>query len=431
MELGFDLYQEQTQKLMMTTQMRQAIHVLRCTSEELQSYLDDFIQQNPIVEYSKPSFARSRVVERSHGNPIEQTIASKQGLSEILLEQISLASVPQRLVPIVQFLIGSLDENGYLTECDEDLAMLCGAHVADVTSAVSILQSFDPPGIGARNLRECLLLQLPKSPEMEQGLVRAIILRHLDDVAAGRVAHVMRALSATHEAVQSALDTLKRLNPRPGLVYGQGVPEYIVPELMVRKIGTVYEVFPNDSARFHIRVDDAYQSMFARVQDLNAQRYLKHHIQSALWVSKCLEQRQITLQRVGQAIVEVQRDFFDEGPTAMKPMTLRQIAEQIEMHESTVSRAVRGKYMQTPRGVIELKTMFSAQLASDSGVTSAQTAKYWIQQLIAQESPAQPLSDEELVREMRQHGIHLSRRTVAKYREELRIPSSMRRRRFA
>lgn len=432
MDLCVDLYQTQTQKLTMTVQMRQAIEMLRCTVDELDQLIDEVSKANPVIEYESPSMTNQWSRTMSKGIPWDQVASKDKTMIDSLIEQIGLVDAPRHVRDISVFLIGLLDHHGYLVESNEELAVLCNISISDVKNAVSLIQELDPPGIGARDLRECLQLQVKFAPTSYHDLLGKIIQDHLEDVATGRMATICRTLKTSPCELQEAIDILKQLNPRPSLMFSDGTqPQYVVPELLVRQIGDTYLVTSNEKSRFRVFVHPRYERLLASVQDAETEHFIRTQVQVASWLNVCLEQRQTTLQRVATCIVEIQKSFFKQGPSALKPMTLRQIANQVGLHESTISRAVRGKYMDTPRGVIELKYFFTSEISGEDGTVSAQSAKYWIRQFIVQENPIHPLSDEALVKQMKTQGIHVSRRTVAKYREELHIPASGRRRRFA
>lgn len=432
MNLGVDLYQVQTQKLVMTMEMKQAIHILRCTVEELGQFIEEIANTNPVVEFKRPPASSGISCERRQGIPWEQVPSAGKGMIDSLLEQIRFVDAPSEIQDLASYFIGLLNESGYLQESDDDLALLCGTSITEVRLAIHLLQRLDPPGIGAQNLRDCLRLQLKHHTLQHRHLLEQIIDHHLEDVASGKISTIARALKTSHADVQEALDALKHFNPRPGLSYNDGLQtQYIVPELILRQVGETYFVMPNERSQFRVFANPRYKHLVTSIQDPEAQQYLKKHLQGAEWLYDCLEQRKQTLQRVATCIVTVQAEFFKSGPSALKPLTLREVAEQVGMHESTVSRAVRGKYIDTPRGVIELNYFFTSEISSCDGSISAETAKYWIRQCVAQEDPIHPLSDEALSKQMQHQGIQISRRTIAKYREELRIPASARRRRFA
>jgi RNA polymerase sigma-54 factor len=442
MQMGFGLYQEQTQKLVMTVQMKQAIEVLQCSALELNEYVASFVEENPCAEF-EPLFrdkmlsfanratARTGSPTGTHAAPpLEQVVQVEQSLQQMLEDQIGLSSLDPLVQRVVRYLIGCLDEHGYLTEGDETFATLLGVPVALVEEAITVLQACEPPGIAARNIRECLKLQIQFVPRHLQSLVSTLIDNHLHDIASGKTKQIGKTLCISLPLVQEGIDALRRLNPKPGLQYASSRPVYVLPDVTVEKVGSQFIVFTNDRSYPMIRMSPSYLRMLNH-SDIDTSAYITKKMQSAEWLTRCLEQRRLTLFRVAEAIVEKQQAFFHFGRASMRPLTLRQIAEELSLHESTVSRATRGKYMQTPRGVFEMKFFFTAELAAENGSTSAEAAKYQIRQYVSAENKLHPHSDEALVTLLANEGIVLSRRTVAKYREELNIPGSAKRKRYS
>lgn len=446
MSMGYGLYQEQVQRLLMTQQMRQAITVLQCSAVELDQYVQEEMSSNPLAdvqpvstEWLRPwtgtrlSSVRSSRAHVASGErqapPLEQVVASPQQLHDYLEEQIRLNYPADRISDIARFLVGALDEQGYLRESDEELACWIHAPLSDIAAAVERLQSCDPPGIGARNLQECLYMQLHHVPVCHRDLVEQIVASGLEDVAAGRLARLARRLRVSTSSLQEAVDALRQLNPRPGLSSWGDRPAYIIPDVTVEKVGDKWVVLTNDSAQPNIRLDAGYYRFIAAA-DAETRQYLTSKAQAVQWLVRCIEQRRMTLQRVADALVSLQADFFDRGACALRPLTLRQVADALGLHESTISRATRNKYMQTPRGIYEMKYFFSTEIATKTGSGSAESAKHAIRAMIEAEDSAAPLSDEDIRSKLEADGVFLSRRTVAKYREAMSIPPSHRRRRF-
>lgn len=444
MDLG--LYQEQAQRLIMTQQMKQAIQLLQCTSEELNETLLEELNENPFIEYTPaPALAeaswtevfRMRGPERrssrgaegpSRENLVELLARAELNMVDDLSQQLMLMNVPKEDVTNAIRLLGCINESGYLECGEEEGTRLCGGPEV-YERAVALIQQCDPPGIGARNVQECLLLQANHLEGPLREWVVAIVSDHLKAVATGKFQLISKALKLSVQEVQMAVDCIRSLNPRPGSSLGANDARYVVPEVVVAEREGEYQVLLNDEAQPTIAINQTYAA-FIRRRGGTANRYLNEQLQNARWLRKSLEQRQHTLYRVAQAIVAVQQDFFRTGPAGLRPLTLHQIAETVELHESTVSRTVRGKYMQTPRGIFELKYFFMAELQSTDGTVSAQSVKHVIRQLVDNEDTTHPLSDEALCIRMQSQGIRVSRRTIAKYRDELRIPSSAKRRRF-
>lgn len=446
MSLGYQLHQEQTQRLVMTTQMKQAIELLQCSSLELSQYIADWVDGNPCADYEpivRPlqdawemrvppaRTPRPLVTGSAQGSlALEQIVPCEITLLDGVEAQLRLIRAGQGVIHTAHYLLGCLDENGYLRESMADVCVRLGVAEATFDEALHVLQSCDPPGIGARDLAECLRLQLDFVDLAVRPLVGRLIDHHLKEVADGKLPVIAKRLKVPVSAVQSAVDALRRLNPRPGFACGSARTEYVIPDVIVRCVGSDYVVLSNENAQPMLTINYNYQRLLRLRPDAETRDYLQEKFQSAEWLVRCLEQRRLTLYRVAEAIVAHQSDFFQRGPIAMKPLTLRRIADKVNLHESTVSRATRGKYMLTPRGLFEMKYFFTAELQADVGVTSAQVAKQEIQVSIDAEDSGHPLSDEALTQALSNRGIHISRRTVAKYREELKIPPSWRRRRF-
>lgn len=446
MSLSFNLYQEQSQRLVMTVQMKQAIELLQCTTLELNQYVADWIDANPCADYEpiahqlqdawQTSMDAGKVVRMPRKGtsmtyaPLEQLVASEISLLERVDSQLRVIQAVPQVIHTARFLLGCLDESGYLIESLEDVCSCLGIAAPVFDEALQLLQACDPAGIGARNLAECLRLQLDFVEPNLRPLVRVLIDEHLKDVADGKLPVIAKKLRLRTSAIQTAVDALRKLNPRPGFACGLQSAEYVIPDVLVRKMGSDYVVVTNDHAQPQVHVNNNYRRLMRRNPDAEVRDYLQKKLHSAEWLIRCLEQRSVTLYRVAQAIVDHQVAFFDHGTSGMKPLTLRQIADKVSLHESTVSRATRGKYMLTPRGLFEMKYFFTAEVHSDDGVTSAQVAKHEIKAMVDLEQGKSPLSDEALTKQLSDNGIHISRRTVAKYREELKIPPSWRRRRY-
>ena len=329
------------------------------------------------------------------------------------------------------------DVRGLALEAAEDespeelAAMLAPFDVGEVEAMLETVQDMDPPGVGARDLRECLLIQLRESGE-EDELIRVMVDEHFDDLLSHRWANIARALGVAPRMVQDAADRLARLDPKPGLRYSPEPEHYIVPDLIVEKISGEYMVFANDTSMPQLRLARSYQEV-ARDKRLfrgENKTFIKDKLNSASWMIQAIEQRRQTMLKVMQYIVERQRGFFENGVQHLRPLTLREVADHIEMHESTVSRVTNEKFVQTPRGVFSLKYFFSSGLSTTSGTDiSARGVKAKMEALISGEDTRKPLTDMALVKLLRADGVRIARRTVAKYRDQLGIlPARMRKR---
>lgn len=380
-------------------------------------------------------------------------------LRDHLENQTRLLTLSGREQRIAQEIIGNIDDDGLLRcpletiaehlsswledvrevaleaagdESPEELAiMLAPFGVGEVEAMLETVQDMDPPGVGARDLRECLLIQLRESGE-ENELIRTMVDEHFDDLLSHRWANIARGLGVAPRAVQDAADELARLDPKPGLRYSPEPEHYIVPDLIVEKISGEYMVFANDTSMPQLRLARSYQEV-ARDKRLfrgENKTFIKDKLNSASWMIQAIEQRRQTMLKVMQYIVERQHGFFEKGVQHLRPLTLREVADHIEMHESTVSRVTNEKFVQTPRGVFSLKYFFSSGLSTTSGRDiSARGVKAKMEALISGENTRKPLTDMALVKLLRADGIRIARRTVAKYRDQLGIlPARMRKR---
>lgn len=380
-------------------------------------------------------------------------------LRDYLENQTQLLTLSGREQRIAQEIIGNIDDDGLLRcpleaiaddlnswleqvrdvaieaagdESPEELAMMLAPFAVDeVAAMLEIVQEMDPPGVGARDLRECLLIQLRESGD-ENELIRTMVDEHFDNLLSHRWANIARALGVTPRVVQDAADELARLDPKPGLRHSPEPEHYIVPDLIVEKISGEYMVFANDTSMPQLRLARSYQEV-ARDKRLfqgENKAFIKEKLNSASWMIQAIEQRRQTMLKVMQYIVERQHGFFENGVQHLRPLTLREVADHIEMHESTVSRVTNEKFVQTPRGVFSLKYFFSSGLSTTSGTDiSARGVKAKMEALISGEDVHKPLTDMALVKLLRADGVKIARRTVAKYRDQLGIlPARMRKR---
>ncbi|HET7100355.1 MAG TPA: RNA polymerase factor sigma-54, partial [Terriglobia bacterium] len=336
-------------------------------------------------------------------------------MADALESQLRYLSLDSATMAVCRYLIGHLDDNGYLTV---DAAFLCKRFNIDRDTfdrSLRIIQSLEPAGVGARSLSECLKLQLQREDAPDEVTLQ-IIQHHLDDVAAGRIRKIARQLGVGLQRVQQAVDRLKRLNPRPGMAYASSEPRYVLPDVCVERVNGEYVVLVNEGFFPRLTVSDQYQRMMAEGGERARQAadYLRNWFQSAVWLVRGIEQRRQTLYRVTRVIVEKQRDFLDRGVDHLKPLTLREVADELGLHESTVSRATQNKYVQTPRGLFPFRYFFPSGVDSLSGDISAKSVKKRIVELIQRENKQKPLSDQRIADLLREGGIRISRRTVAK-----------------
>jgi RNA polymerase sigma-54 factor len=469
MQMGFGLYQQQTLKLVMTPELRQAITILQYSAVDLLEFLHQQANENPVLDLSekqkemlygeaekkidsdkrididRDEYIKARATGdetyysrgsssagTSEYDPLDFVASGGVTLESHLLEQVAmLKHLTQIELRIVKYLIGNLNESGYLVISIEEVSEILGVKVQEAEEILWLLQSLDPVGVGARTLSECLLLQIKEAPE-ENVLAAAVVEDHLEDLGAKRYQKIAASLKITVQEVQQIGDYVRTLNPRPAAIFTKGTPRYITPDVTVEKVQGEYIVIVNDGTTPNLSINRFYQQMLQKDEQDPAYRYIQDKLHSALWLIKSIEQRRMTLYKVTQAIVEEQKAFFERGITGLKPMTLRDIAEKVGMHESTISRATSNKYVQTPRGLFELKYFFATGLSRVDGgeASSVLTIKEKIKSMVEKEEKKKPLSDQKITEALVKEGIDISRRTVAKYREELNIDSSSKRKRF-
>jgi len=471
MKMGFELNLTQTQKLIMTPELRQAIQILQFNNVELMEFIDKQLEVNPFLESADKSSETSsneeptadveksegkdeidwkdafdryddlsyKAYERNVDNEDKQTFESytskKMSLKDHLMIQLGVSVKTHKEKRIGEFLIESLDRKGYLSCSIQDVSLLLNEDVNEVERILKIVQSFDPVGVGARNLSECLIIQL-KDKGIQDKNAYDVVENHLEDVATNKIQKISKDLHITVNRVQNIFDFIKMLEPKParGFIVDSDNIRYIVPDVTVEKIGDEYVIIVNDSNFPALSISSYYKNMINHLDDKEANKFLADKLNSSMWLIKSIEQRRTTLYKVVESILKFQRKFFDDGCSFLKPLVLKTVADDIGMHESTVSRATNGKYVQTPRGIFELKYFFSSSLGNNDESNdedfSSTSVKTKIQCLINKEDTKKPLSDQKIADTLMENGINISRRTVAKYRDEMRIPSSSMRRRF-
>ena len=351
---------------------------------------------------------------------------------EHLMLQLDISGVPEFERRIAQYIISNIDDNGYLTVTKHDISAALNIDKVRVSQVLKLVQSFDPPGVGARSLRECLLLQLKSRGVLTQSL-KTIVLEHLRDIADNHYGLIARKLGCSIAEVQRMCDLIKTLDPKPGRPFAGTNPiGYLIPDVEIEKVDDEYAVNVRENCAPRLTINKVYQEMLGSPkigEDVTS--FLVSRLQSAHRLIKAIEQRRETVRKIVEIVADYQRDFLDKGILHMKPLTLKTVAERAMVHESTVSRAISGKYAQTPRGIFELKFFFDHGVVSTSGKSlSSHGIKQLINDLISREDVLKPLSDSALADALAGKGIDISRRTVAKYREELGIPCSSKRKRF-
>ena len=376
-----------------------------------------------------PHEERSLVAQEDREDlPFENVVRNQVSLTDHLDEQLRFATEDPIVRRIGTEIIGNLDEDGYLRAELEELAQRCGVTPDDVTKVIELVQGFDPPGVAARNIQECLLLQLRRDPLPDPVSVE-IIEVHFDDLSRRRYPDIARAMKLSVDRIMESVEEIMGLEPKPGRRFGANDSRYIVPDVYVYKLGNEYTIVLNEDGVPRLRVNSLYRSLLRSSGVDEAKQYVEQKLRSAMWLIKSVDQRQRTLRKVTQSIVKFQRDFLDRGLPHLRPLSLRDVGEDIGMHESTISRVTTNKYVETPQGLFELKFFFHSGIASGDGeMVSSVSVKKMIQDLLAAEDPAKPQSDQEVAQALQKRGLTIARRTVAKYREELGIlPSHQRR----
>ena len=329
-----------------------------------------------------------------------------------------------------ELVIGNIDDNGFLQSTPEEMALNSGIPKEDFEKMLALIQSFYPAGVGARDLRECLLIQLQRQ-EKKNTLEYKIVSEHMEDLGRRRFPEIARRMGISVEDVQKAANNIARLNPRPGQVFAAAPQNYVLPDVIVEKVDGEYQITLNNEQIPHLRISNLYKDIIAsgNSQSSEVKDYIRDKIRSGKFLIRSIHQRQQTISNMAQQIVSRQRDFLEHGPSHLKPMIMREVADAVGVHETTVSRAVSGKYMATPQGVFEMKYFFTSGYQTATGESLSNiSVKEAILDLVKHESGSAPLSDHEMVEILGERGIPIARRTVAKYRDELNIlPSHMRR----
>jgi RNA polymerase sigma-54 factor len=364
----------------------------------------------------------------------DQTLTRLPSLGDHLQWQLRLSATGEPVLSAAEEVIGNIDDDGYLRSTLEELAADARTTVPVVEKAVAVVQGFDPLGVGARDLRECLLIQV-RSLDLQGSVIEKIIQDHLPDLEKRRYPQIAKTLNITQQDVMEASSfIIHELEPKPGRPFASGETQYVVPDVYVIKVEERYVIQLNDEGFPRVRINPYYRRILSQKDtvDKTTREYIEERLRSAQWLIKGMEQRNKTIYKVAESIVKFQGDFLDNGITRLRPMVLKDVAEDISMHESTISRVTTNKYMHTPQGVFPMKYFFSTGFTSAGSGTevSSLTVKDAIQRMIRDEDPAMPLKDQQIVDVLRGRGIDIARRTVAKYREELRIPPTSVRKRM-
>lgn len=457
MNMNFDLSLHQTQKLVMTQQLQMAIKVLQLSAMELNEYVQNDLVDNPVLELNPPAKDTEEVkidwkeVAKSYNNydydnryydDINQDdeenvsplnfVASVTTLRDYLLFQLHLAVREKESSKIGEYIIDNIDNAGYLRMDISDIAEHFKVDNETVIGILNTIQTFDPPGVGSTSIEECLIIQLCEQGALTN-LLETVVRKYLNEIGQNKYNTIAKALNITSKKAQEIGDVIKALEPKPG----RGFPDnnaikYVVPDIFVEKVSGHYVVLVNDRTTPRLTINSYYRGILENGdKDDETREYIKKKLDSALWLIRSIEQRRTTIYNVVTSIVSFQCDFLEKGVDYLKPLTLKEVAEDIHVHESTVSRAINGKYVQTPRGLFQLKYFFKRGLDGIHGDNkSSESIRKLIREIICAEDAKKPLSDQKITDILKKDGINISRRTVTKYREEMEILAASKRKRF-
>jgi RNA polymerase sigma-54 factor len=387
----------------------------------------DYMAQS--ASYSSDGSRRSREAQDKRQFFFD-SIPVQETLQQNLIGQLNQSVLSASDRKAAELIIGNIDDNGFLQSTPEEMALNSGIPKEDFDKMLALLQSFYPSGVGARDLRECLLIQLQRVGR-EHSLEYKIVSEHMEDLGRRRFPEIARRMGISVEDVQKAADNIARLNPRPGQVFAAAPQNYVLPDVVVETVDGDYHVILNNEQIPHLRISNVYKDIIASgdAQSSEVKNYVRDKIRSGKFLIRSIHQRQQTIFNIAQQIVSRQREFFEHGPSHLKPMTMGEVADTVGVHETTVSRAVSGKYMATPQGIFEMKYFFTSGYQTATGESLSNiSVKESILDLVKHENGSAPLSDHEIVEILGERGVPIARRTVAKYRTELNVlPSHMRR----
>lgn len=460
-----------SQQLVMTPQLQQAIKLLQLSRLELVDLLKQEINENPVLDEviedgekeekvtddelspglsaspedvpetdTKPEFDWKDYLDnspkpsgmnynREDREPFDTIIPQKTTLADHLTWQLRLQKITEKELEAGEYIIGNLDKDGYLITTVDEIAQATGVDVALVEKTLKRVQKFDPVGVASRNLQECLLLQVETLPG-DHSLVEIILREHMSSLESRKFHIIAKNLKISLKEVMEASHIIANMEPRPGRAFNSNETQYITPDLYVYKVNDEYVVLLNEDGQPKLRINSFYKKALLD-QDIHSEKakeYIQEKLRSAVWLIKSIYHRQGTLQRVMKSIIKFQRDFFDHGIGHLKPLVLRDVAEDIGMHESNISRVTTNKYVHTPHGILGLKYFFNSGLASDDGESIAsESVKNKIAEILQKEDPRKPYSDQDIALKLKAQGINIARRTVTKYREMMGILSSSKR----
>lgn len=461
---GLSQTQSLSQQQVLAPQLQQSLQILQVPMLELRNLIQQEIESNPTIEIeqSEPTiedkqsehdefqeeFDRLAKLDEEWRDYMSQSasysgrsaedeerrqfffdsLVKEETLQQHLLEQVESSGIEGDDKKIAELIIGNIDERGFLQSAPEEIANNTGMDAADIARVLETVQTFHPVGVASRDLRECLLIQLKRLGK-EQSLEYRIVDRFIDDLGKRRFPEIARRLSTTAEQVQRAANFIGTLDPRPGQIFAADPNNYVLPDVTVEKIGGEWVISLNGEQIPHLRISNTYKDLMSSDRNgADVREYIREKIRSGKFLIKSIHQRQQTISNIAHQIIDRQKDFLEYGPSALKPLTMVQIADVVGVHETTVSRAISGKYMATPHGVFDMKYFFTPGYQTADGESMSNTSvKGTIAELVKVEDQRNPLSDKEIVELLSKRGIPIARRTVAKYRNELNIlPSNMR-----
>jgi RNA polymerase sigma-54 factor len=460
---GLSQTQNLSQQQVLAPQLQQSLQILQAPMLELRALIQSEIEANPTIEVEdmepkiedkqreaeefdaefdrlskldeewrdymsqNASYAKRNSDDEERRQFFFDSLTEQPTLQQQLLEQLRGTNFSKEDIQLGELIIGNIDDVGFLTTPPEDIAANTGLELEDLQRVLAIVQTFHPVGVGARDLRECLLIQLKRIGK-ESSLEWKVVSNHLEDLGKKRYPEIARRCGTTVECVQRAANFIATLDPKPGQIFSPDPNHYVLPDVTVEKIAGTWQISLNGDQIPHLRISNTYKDLMAQQNRDDVRDYIREKIRSGKFLIKSIHQRQQTISNIAHEIVKRQVEFLEKGPSGLKPMTMVQIADIVGVHETTVSRAISGKYIATPHGVFDMKYFFTPGYQTAGGASMSNTSvKGVINELVSKENPKSPLSDKEIVELLEGQGIPIARRTVAKYRNELNIlPSNMR-----
>ncbi|MFH0878969.1 MAG: RNA polymerase factor sigma-54 [Lentisphaerota bacterium] len=471
-EQGLTQTQDQRLQMILAPQLRQSLELLQVPVLELRSLIQQELQKNPTLEEKLPdnvqievepgtpepednkaldfkeefevlarlddewkeyfhqnqTFRRSSPDEDAKRQFLLDSISQPESLQDHLLNQMNLSGLDAQEQQIGELLIGSINDDGYLTTSVDDLTQTTGFDRQRLEDILSLIQEFDPIGVGAGNLKECLVLQLRRLGKGDSPAV-PLVQEHLEELGAKKYPLIAKAMKLSLEEVHRLARLVSTLEPKPGRMFNSDAPAYVLPEVSVRKVGDEYVIMMSRDQVPHLRISKHYRQLMEDASTTEeVKTYIREKVRAGAFLIKSIHQRQETIHRIATEIVKVQKDFFEQGISQLRPLTMSEIADKLGIHETTVSRALSNKFMQTPRGMFEMKYFFTPGFKTADGQDiSNKTIKDTLLQMVQKESPSDPMSDQAMVEQLQEMGIKVARRTIAKYRDALHIlPSHLR-----